>query len=140
MNTSNMVTRIMCGIRKSCVAFCCRLLPVKSQQCVQLCGFVFHDNPSSLQHFPFNMSLVEYGFQANYDFDTHCKKYADYGWVSEEENIFSFLSYCCNQLPSSAPGNQWHKPGNVTLPIVFLFLISKVLTIQEGWPNYSLQC
>ena len=58
-----------------------RLVPIKSQQTAQLCGFVLHDNPKCLQQFPFNMSLVEYGFQASYQFETHCKEYTDNGYV-----------------------------------------------------------
>ena len=71
------------------ILFFLRLVPVKSQQTAQLCGFVLHDNAKCLQQFPFNMSLVEYGFQANYQFETYCKQYSDNGYI-----IFSYLQYC----------------------------------------------
>ena len=40
-----------------------RILPLKSHQTAQLCGFVFHDHPDTLLQFPLNMMLIEYGFQ-----------------------------------------------------------------------------
>ncbi|KAK2152971.1 hypothetical protein LSH36_313g04004 [Paralvinella palmiformis] len=56
-----------------------RILPVPARCTVQLCAYMFHDATAALVHFPLNTVLAEYGFQANYDFASHCQKYDENG-------------------------------------------------------------
>ena len=49
------------GIPNTSDAF--QLLPISPDQTLQLCAYVFHESPDSLQHFPPNTIIAEYGFQ-----------------------------------------------------------------------------
>ncbi|CAH1790961.1 unnamed protein product [Owenia fusiformis] len=54
-----------------------RLLPISSTDTVRLCAHVFHDNLDLLELLPSNVVLMEYGFQAYYDFQKFAKVYSE---------------------------------------------------------------
>lgn len=53
------------------------LLPVPTNHSLQLCAFLFHEQQDALQRLPLNVTLMEYGFQATYEFEDLAQVYSE---------------------------------------------------------------
>ena len=47
-----------------------RLIPVTPRHTLELCARVFADHPHLMEKLPCSVTLVEYGFKADHDFET----------------------------------------------------------------------
>ncbi|XP_064621643.1 uncharacterized protein LOC135484263 isoform X2 [Lineus longissimus] len=57
-----------------------KLLPLLRSHTPQVCAFVFHENLEAMQDIiPPDMMLLEFGFQADYNFHKYSKEYAEIG-------------------------------------------------------------
>ena len=56
-----------------------RLLPVTSRHTLELCARVFADFPHLMEKLPCGVSLVEYGFKSDHDFETACEQFRKFG-------------------------------------------------------------
>ncbi|XP_074652559.1 uncharacterized protein LOC141906956 [Tubulanus polymorphus] len=84
-----------------------RLLPLKADHTVQLCGFVFHGGIDTMPHLPLNMILMEYGFQADYNFSKYCKEYEESGlpfMVCPGTSAWNSLAGCPEAALSNVTG------------------------------------
>ncbi|XP_060562168.1 uncharacterized protein LOC132721814 [Ruditapes philippinarum] len=62
------------------VTDCATMLPVRSHQTIQLCGYPLHDlNPNTLSQLPPHLVFNEYGVQATHNFTEICKPLSKQG-------------------------------------------------------------
>lgn len=62
------------------VVDCATMLPVRSDQSIQLCGYPLHDlDPRLLSQLPPHLVFNEYGVQATHNFEEVCKPLSSHG-------------------------------------------------------------